>query len=397
MTDGPAGDQYPNSAQCEWIVAPLDGGPTRLDFTRFDMESGYDFVRVYEEDGAGGARTMVGEFSGADIPGPVYVTDGNRMVVRMETDGSVAQTGFDATWSRATAAEVDEAKDSAHSCFDAVMNGEETGVDCGGNDCAPCSGQCFGTTMVGSAETSARGSFADGSTDGNNYENNLACRFLVVAPDDMLVRLTFTFLETETNYDFVRIYDGTDEFAPLLGELSGAYGDNSIARIGNNFADGASEGGRWIYSTGPRILVTFHSDGSVNEPGWTAAYQIRSTTAERNNDAATASTASVAGAVLVGVVALIVVGMGAVVAKRLRHNNRLTRQLIVTYSTHAQLEEEKNLLSAHSVGGEKAANVDAAAADVPASAVPSSATMNPRSALAAAVEMGERRSASSRV
>jgi len=46
-----------------------------------------------------------------------------------------------ATWREATEAEVNGAKAEENTCFDGIMNGDETGVDCGGGDCPSCGGR----------------------------------------------------------------------------------------------------------------------------------------------------------------------------------------------------------------------------------------------------------------
>jgi hypothetical protein len=66
------------------------------------------------------------------------------------------------------------------------------------------------------------GFFADGS-GAMNYENDTECSWLIMSPNEGgYMGLGFYNFDTELNYDYVRIYDGTDEFAPLLGEFSGS-------------------------------------------------------------------------------------------------------------------------------------------------------------------------------
>jgi hypothetical protein len=68
----------------------------------------------------------------AVLPSPVIVTGGASLVVKLTSDYSVHNAGFKATFREATEEEVDGAKAEERTCFDGVMNGGETGVDCGG-------------------------------------------------------------------------------------------------------------------------------------------------------------------------------------------------------------------------------------------------------------------------
>ena len=60
-------------------------------FTVFDMESGYDFVHVYEGDSTD--VDPLASLSGSDVPDPVEST-GNTMTIRIVSDGSVNFSGF---------------------------------------------------------------------------------------------------------------------------------------------------------------------------------------------------------------------------------------------------------------------------------------------------------------
>jgi hypothetical protein len=69
------------------------------------------------------------------------------------------------------------------------------------------------------------------------------------------IRITFDRFDTQENVDIVRIYDGADETAPLLGEYSG------------------SEIPETIYSIGNEVLITFTTDDEVEATGWMLSYK----------------------------------------------------------------------------------------------------------------------------
>jgi hypothetical protein len=110
---------------------------------------------------------------------------------------------------------------------------------------------CSGTTTL----TAASGTFSDGSGPAN-YLNNTNCSWLIQPADGAtFIRITFTEFNTEANFDFVRIYAGTDANGTLVAGYSGT-----------------SLPGPTVV-TGSAAFVTFTSDLSITAAGWTANYE----------------------------------------------------------------------------------------------------------------------------
>ena len=89
-----------------------------------------------------------------------------------------------------------------------------------------------------------------------NYEDNAACDWRIACPTGKAT-LDFTEFATESDYDFVTVYDGADASAPKLGELSGALVD-----ILDTHFDAGSD----------VMLVEFTSDESITDGGFQARY-----------------------------------------------------------------------------------------------------------------------------
>ena len=89
-----------------------------------------------------------------------------------------------------------------------------------------------------------------------NYEDNAACDWRIACPSGKAT-LDFTEFATESDYDFVTVYDGADASAPKLGELSGALVD-----ILDTHFDAGSD----------VLLVEFTSDESITDGGFQARY-----------------------------------------------------------------------------------------------------------------------------
>ena len=107
----------------------------------------------------------------------------------------------------------------------------------------------------------------------NSYPNNAEETWLIIAPVELLIKLQFhsfhvrlivdsknrskykfgfSVSQTETNYDFVTIYDGPNDQSTQIEKLSGNLGSFSIS------------------STGNTLFVKFESDSVVSSDGFFA-------------------------------------------------------------------------------------------------------------------------------
>ena len=76
------------------------------------------------------------------------------------------------------------------------------------------------------------------------------CTWLIRPSNGGTVTLNFDSFNTESGYDFVTVYDGTNANATQLGRFSGTSRPSAVT------------------STGNALFVRFTSDGSVNAAGW---------------------------------------------------------------------------------------------------------------------------------
>ncbi|MFN0200058.1 MAG: S8 family serine peptidase, partial [Bacteroidia bacterium] len=98
FSDGSGSFLYPNYANCKWLISTPAGTAPTLSFSAFDLESGYDYVYVY--DGPDSLSPLLGSFTGASIPAAVTAS-GNNMFVRFTSDYIVRDNGFVANYSAA--------------------------------------------------------------------------------------------------------------------------------------------------------------------------------------------------------------------------------------------------------------------------------------------------------
>lgn len=104
--------------------------------------------------------------------------------------------------------------------------------------------------------TGTKGTFDDGSSFNSNYQDNANCSWLI-APTDTVSKivLSFNLFATESGNDVVTVYDGSTTSAPVLLTASGNTLPSSVT------------------STSSRMLITFTSNGSVNDAGFFASFR----------------------------------------------------------------------------------------------------------------------------
>ena len=85
--------EYSNSMDCSWTLSANTN--IRLIFFRFQTESSYDKVRVYN--GGSSSSSLLGEFDGSSLPSAI-TSSNNALYIRFTTDGSSTETGFAASY-----------------------------------------------------------------------------------------------------------------------------------------------------------------------------------------------------------------------------------------------------------------------------------------------------------
>ena len=180
----------------------------------FDVEDGFDFIRIYAGTGTGGTLlqtlTGTGTFNYTSAPGQT-------ITIQFESDNSVVASGFSFTVSY------------SGSCSNTVLT-PATGsnvIACGSPNLTLCdNGGCTA-----------------------NYANNSNGFTVLQNGGTSVITITGTYA-TEANWDFVRIYDGVGTGGTLLQTLTGTGTLNFTS------------------NPGQVITIQFTSDGSINAAGF---------------------------------------------------------------------------------------------------------------------------------
>ena len=80
---------YLDHMNCNWTIS--SNAKLELAFIRFQTESGYDFVKVY--DGPTSSSTLIGEYDGDSLP-TLITGSSHELFMSFTTDGSVTNPGF---------------------------------------------------------------------------------------------------------------------------------------------------------------------------------------------------------------------------------------------------------------------------------------------------------------
>lgn len=208
FSDGSSYQNYQNNASCSWLIQPQGAVDIRLTFYTFNLSAG-DSLKIY--DGSSTSAPLIASYSGDSLP-PVLASSGGAIFVLFQSDTAITNEG----WSASYMTEF-----------------------------------CQGITTLNAAS----GQFSDGS--GNySYHNNTNCSWIISPISSSPIHLHFNSFLTEQGYDFVKVYDGTNTAAPLLGSFSGHTIPSDLTATSGN------------------MMVNFISDGGMVDEGWSASYSV---------------------------------------------------------------------------------------------------------------------------
>ncbi|KAK3572019.1 hypothetical protein QTP86_022249 [Hemibagrus guttatus] len=209
-------NNYPNNADCSWVITVDTGHRILFNFTDMDIEGhstcDWDYVAVH--DGPGENSPLLAKVCGFSRPDRVISTQ-NIIYVRFRSDISNNHKGFRAEFSEA--------------CGSTIM-----ADNVGGDIASP--------------------------NYPYQYPNNQQCSWIIVAQEPFNhVTLSFTDFELEmvnTNctHDAVEILNGDNSEAPVIGRYCGTDIPHPVTSFSN------------------ALVVNFVSDSSVNKKGFRATY-----------------------------------------------------------------------------------------------------------------------------
>ncbi|KAM7304642.1 uncharacterized protein ISCGN_014542 [Ixodes scapularis] len=244
---------YPNSASCSWLIKTNPDFGISLEFNDFELEKDNkcitDYVSVY--DGNDTSAPILGTYCGNTAPLPI-LSSSNQIYMVFVSDNEVQGKGFSATYTQVE-------KDRV------AKRGSEQSI------------------------------YSHAEYGNQLYENNIDRHWVIKAPDGH-VRLRFIAFDIEAHdscgFDYVKVFDGGDESAPLLNIFCGnqEFNDFELEKDNKCITDYVSvyDGndtsapilGTYCGNTAPlpilsssnQIYMVFVSDNEVQGKGFSATY-----------------------------------------------------------------------------------------------------------------------------
>ena len=233
ISDGPG--EYSANMNCQWTLRSTRP-PIIIRFNSFSTEVGYDLVLVYR--GATvSTDNQVTRMSGPQ-GGTEVVVQNDTALVLFGSDGSMQSSGFEASITTT-------ATPSLPTPATAVPVYTVVPPPPASPPASVPTGPCNGTVSLAASPTPTTISDGPGA-----YSSLQQCTWIITAGGPITVQ--FSSFATETNYDWVKVYNGGSTSSPELGAFSGSSGQT-------------------VSSSGGSLTVVFSSDGSVNRAGFQAS------------------------------------------------------------------------------------------------------------------------------
>ncbi|KAM4718445.1 cubilin [Anableps anableps] len=201
---------YHPNAECYWNIRTSQGSQLQLSFSDFHLESSsscsYDYLAVH--DGNSSSSPELAKLCGTGLPRAIN-SSSNQLYIKLRTDSNINTGGFIASYNT--------------KCHNIVFSHQHQGV-------------------------------IESLNFPNNYPDNSLCSWTIQASSGNTINYTFTAFQLEDthfcNYDFIKLYNGPNEQAPLIGAFCG------------NTPPPANS------TTGSGLTVVFRTDSSKSMPGF---------------------------------------------------------------------------------------------------------------------------------
>ena len=210
--DGGYNGNYNNSEYSVQTFRGFGGANISVTFSAFFTEFYKDFLLIY--DGPDIHSPLIGTYTGNNSPGTVTSTSGC-LTFEFISDFSNNYPGWTAN------------------------------ISCINNSCLP--------NMANCQDLVCASPFFDSGGNFGNYGNNENLTHTLLSSNGTCLTVTFWSFFLEPGRDFLRIYDGPDATAPLIGTFTG----NNSPGI--------------LSSSSGALTFVFTSDGQNPYPGWSAS------------------------------------------------------------------------------------------------------------------------------
>ncbi|XP_062974319.1 CUB domain-containing protein 2 [Elgaria multicarinata webbii] len=210
-------ENYPNNAECHWVIQATSNSVVKLIFVDFQMENdeqcNFDYVAIF--DGPTMGDTLLSHYCG-NVKPPDMVSSTHELLVVFKSDFNIAGRGFKVYFFSGACQEV---------------------------------------------YTAVKGNFSSPQYP-NSYPNNIKCHWTIQLPLGYRIKVFFLDLDLEgrnsltdgCDYDHLAVFDGGTEKASMLGKWCGRETLSPIISSRN------------------KLLLVLHTDRNTASRGFSVAY-----------------------------------------------------------------------------------------------------------------------------
>jgi len=216
---GPVQNYKPNT-NAAWLIDPYKEGDNArktitIEWTQFDLAEG-DFLRIY--DGDSESSPILAEYTKGSQP-QALTAENSKMFIRF-TSSPTSETAKGFMFNFSTA--------SPLSC----------------------------KSLIATVLTEPEGTFEDGSGENYNYSNALRCKWKIIPKNATSIDITFNYLETEADKDYVQIVNLENN--KIIASLSGVYTKENLPVI--------------TVPSG-KVQINFNTNMTINAKGFELNYK----------------------------------------------------------------------------------------------------------------------------
>ncbi|KAF0028409.1 hypothetical protein F2P81_019496 [Scophthalmus maximus] len=209
----PGGDEYDHLVSCAWVIRTDPDKILRITFPYFHLETSancnFDFLQI--QDGDSPSAFIIGKYCGQNNPQELFSSH-HSLYFWFRSDHSISAGGFTVVW---------ESREP--DCRNVSISRRQSGA-------------------------------VESLNFPNDYPYNSQCSWTIHASSGNTINYTFTAFQLEAfsscRYDYIKLYNGPDERAPLIGTYCG-------------YTPPPANG-----TTSSALTVVFTTDGSVSKSGF---------------------------------------------------------------------------------------------------------------------------------
>jgi len=257
-----------------------------LSFFSFDLEQGFDTLKVYS---LGAAASGVGQaavdggvdgfflmtLSGNTLPATI-TAEASSVYLLFTSDATTQRAGFKLSYvaNRPTPAPQVQVQFQSNDFCDGKQAIEAVSGTVSSGGSAPTAARPNGVSYLPNSKCEwVIRPLLTASAIEDPVTKRARNKYAGINDGNMAVRMSFDYFDLEQNYDFLKVYDGADSTAPLLASLTGA-GSANCVKDDTSSANCGLAVPTPVQANSGVMYVVFSSDKFTNRNGFTGRFDV---------------------------------------------------------------------------------------------------------------------------